>query len=242
MLTIVLFLIIHHFTSLFVQTFFQHRYAAHQLFTMSKGWEKFFFVLTWITQGSSYLSPSTYGRMHRMHHAFADTEKDVHSPKNDPTILKMMLKTKYWYMGIFRGEIIVEDRFLGNLPEWRSFDVFAHGMRSRIVWGFLYLLFYLYFAPSYWLLFLLPIHFFMGPIHGVVINWFSHKFGYRNHKTQDTSTNLFPVEILMMGEGLHNNHHHSATNPNFAQKWFEIDPTYLSMWFMDKLNIIQLKK
>ena len=82
----------------------------------------------------------------------------------------------------------------------------------------------------------------MGPIHGVIINWFSHKIGYRNHSTKDTSTNLFPVEVLMLGEGLHNNHHYSATRPNFAQKWFEIDPTYVSMWIMDKLKIIRLKE
>lgn len=242
MLAILLFLVIHHFLSLFVQTFFQHRYAAHQLFTMSKFWERFFFVSSWIAQGSSYLSPSTYARLHRMHHAYADTEKDVHSPKNDPSIWKMLMKTKYWYMGIFRGELKVEERFCKDLPEWEPFDTFAHGMPSRIMWGFLYLCFYLYFAPSLWLILLLPIHFFMGPIHGVIINWFSHKIGYRNHTTKDTSTNLFPVEMLMLGEGLHNNHHHAATRPNFAQKWFEIDPTFISMWVMDKLKIIRLKK
>ena len=242
MLAIVLFLVIHHFSSLFVQTFFQHRYAAHQLFTMSKFWERFFFVLTWVTQGSSYLSASTYGRMHRMHHAFADTEKDVHSPKNDPTIWKMLMKTVYWYMGIFRGEIEVEERFKHDLPEWKRFDNFAHGMPSRIGWGVIYLCFYLYFAPSLWLLLLLPVHFFMGPIHGVIINWFSHKVGYPNHNTNDTSTNLFPIEVIMLGEGLHNNHHYAPTRPSFAQKWFEFDPTFGAIWVMDKLNIIQLKK
>lgn len=242
MLAIILFLVIHHFTSLFVQTFFQHRYAAHQHFTMSKNWEKFFFVLTWITQGSSYLSAPTYGKMHRMHHAFADTVMDVHSPKNDKTILRMMIKTKNYYMGIFRGTFVVEERFLGDLPEWKSFDHFAHSMPSRIGWGLAYLAFYLYFAPSYWFLLLLPIHFLMGPIHGVIINWFAHKVGYRNHKTLDTSTNMFPVEVLMLGEALHNNHHQAATRANFAQKWFEFDPTYAAEWVMDKLNIIQLKK
>jgi stearoyl-CoA desaturase (delta-9 desaturase) len=48
------------------------------MFTMSKAWEKFFYILSWIFQGSSYLSPRAYGIMHRMHHAYADTEKDPH--------------------------------------------------------------------------------------------------------------------------------------------------------------------
>jgi stearoyl-CoA desaturase (delta-9 desaturase) len=177
-----------------------------------------------------------------MHHTYVDTDKDVHSPKNDGTILKMMIKTKDYYMNIYTGKFKVEDRFLDNLPEWKSFDTFAHGIASRTAWGVLYILFYIYFAPSLWFLFLIPIHLLMGPIHGVIINWFSHKVGYRNHDSNDTSTNLFPVEVLMLGEGLHNNHHHSASRANFAQKWFEIDPTYISIWVMDKLNIIQLKK
>ena len=35
---------------LFFQTFFLHRYAAHQTFTMTKGMEKVTYVLTWIFQ------------------------------------------------------------------------------------------------------------------------------------------------------------------------------------------------
>lgn len=242
MFAIVLFLIIHHFSAMFIQTFFQHRYASHQQFTMSKFWERFFFVFAWISQGASYVSASTYAQMHRMHHAYSDTEKDVHSPKNDPSIWKIFMKTKYWYLGIYFGKIEVDERFKHNLPEWKSFDSFAHGMPSKITWGILYICFYFYFAPSLWLLLLLPFHIFIAPIHGMIINWFAHKVGYRNHKTKDTSTNMLPIEILSLGEGLHNNHHYSPMRANFAQKWFEFDPTYAAIWVMDKLNIIQLKK
>ena len=51
---------------LFFQSFFLHRYAAHQLFTMSKTMERITFVLTWVFQGSSYLSAYGYGIMHRI--------------------------------------------------------------------------------------------------------------------------------------------------------------------------------
>ena len=44
---------------------------------MSKFGEKLCYVLTWVTQGSNYLSAYGYGVMHRMHHAYADTEKDL---------------------------------------------------------------------------------------------------------------------------------------------------------------------
>ena len=80
MTVIFLFLILHWYLSLFGQTFFLHRYAAHKMFTMSKAWEKFWYVYTWVMQGSSYLNARAYAILHRMHHAYSDTEKDVHSP------------------------------------------------------------------------------------------------------------------------------------------------------------------
>jgi stearoyl-CoA desaturase (delta-9 desaturase) len=42
---------------------------------MSKFWERFFYLFAYITQGSSYLSPRAYAILHRMHHAYTDTEK-----------------------------------------------------------------------------------------------------------------------------------------------------------------------
>ena len=54
---ILIFFVAHWYLSLFFQTFFLHRYAAHKAFTMSKRTEKVFYVLTWIFQGSNYLSP-----------------------------------------------------------------------------------------------------------------------------------------------------------------------------------------
>jgi len=54
---------------------------------MNKGWERFFFFFAWLTQGSSYLSPRAYGIMHRIHHAYTDTELDPHSPAYDKNLL-----------------------------------------------------------------------------------------------------------------------------------------------------------
>ena len=67
----------HWYLSLFVQTIFLHRYASHQMFTMSKSWEKVFFFLTFLTQGSSFLNPRAYAILHRLHHKHSDTEKAV---------------------------------------------------------------------------------------------------------------------------------------------------------------------
>ena len=47
-MTIILFIIVLWYGGLFFQTFFLHRYAAHQTYTMSKTAERITFVLTWI--------------------------------------------------------------------------------------------------------------------------------------------------------------------------------------------------
>ena len=82
---------------------------------MSKFWEKVCFILSYITQGSSYLSPYTYGLLHRMHHAYADTKKDPHSPKYDGNLFKMMWKTKNIYHSIFTEQVKPHKKFYGNL-------------------------------------------------------------------------------------------------------------------------------
>ena len=208
---------------------------------MSKSWEKFFFVLSWITQGSSYLSPRTYGAMHRLHHAYADTEKDPHSPKWDKNVFTMMWRTKKVYDSIGRARMKLAPKFLKGLPEWKSFDVFGELWLSRVFWGLVYVGFYILFADYWWMYLLLPIHFFMGPFHGAIINWLAHKYGYRNYEVKDTSKNILPVDLLMWGEGFHNNHHKFGGRANFGVKWFEIDPMYPIIWTMDKLKIIRLR-
>ena len=113
MTVILVFFVASWYLSLFFQTFFLHRYAAHKAFTMSKFTERVVYVLTWIFQGSNYLSPYGYGVMHRMHHAFADTEDDPHSPKYDETIWNMMWKTKTIYSDIANKRLIPEKRLRG---------------------------------------------------------------------------------------------------------------------------------
>lgn len=235
------FLILHWYLSLFFQTFFHHRYAAHAMFTMSKGWEKVFFILSWIFQGSSYLSPYAYGILHRMHHAHTDTDLDPHSPKYDGNLFKMMWKTKNIYSDIFYGKVEVEDRFKKGVPKWTKFDSFGDFWPIRIAWGVLYSLFYIQFATAWWMFLFLPIHYFMGPFHGAIINWFAHKYGYVNFKMSDTSKNLLPLDFLMLGESYHNNHHKHASRANFGWKWWELDPVYPIIKIFNSLRIIRLK-
>jgi len=225
-MVLLLFFVVLWYSSLFFQTFFQHRYAAHGAFTMNKFWEKVFFIFTYLAQGSSYMSPRAYAIMHRMHHAYTDTEKDPHSPKYSKNIFSMMLRTHAIYSGIFKGTIEVEERFTKNLPDWPAFEKWAHSTVSRIIWVLAYSAIFIYFASTLWLLLLLPIVLAMGPIHGAIINWFAHKYGYINYRMRNTSQNLLHIDILMLGESYHNNHHKRPSAVNFGKRWHEIDPVY----------------
>ena len=239
---IVVFVLVLWYGGLFFQSFFLHRYAAHQTFTMSKTMERVTFFLTWVFQGSSYLSAYGYGIMHRMHHAYTDTEKDPHSPSHDPNMFAMMWKTKNIYQDINNERITIDTRFTKNVPQWKTFDLFAGSRFSRILWITGYVLFFAFFVTSWWQWILLPITFLMAPIHGVIINWFAHIYGYANFKMKNTSKNLFPFDFLMMGEGYHNNHHKHASNANFGVKWHEIDITFLIIKTLDALGFIKLKE
>lgn len=219
-MAIAIFFISHWFTSLFFQTFFLHRYAAHGMFTMSKFWERFFYILTFISQGSSFLNPRAYAILHRMHHAYSDSEDDPHSPHFSKNIFHLMIRTYKEYMDILENRR--GDKFRGRyIPEWEAFEKIIPRWGARIAFGSAYTLFYIIYAPNMWVFLLLPIHFFMGPIHGSIVNWFGHKWGYVNHReTNDKSRNTLPVDFLMLGELFQNNHHRFPTKPNFANKWF----------------------
>lgn len=241
-MAIAVFFICHWFGSLFFQTFFLHRYAAHRMFSMSQFWERVFFVLTYIAQGSSFLNPRAYAIMHRLHHAYSDTPKDPHSPHYFRSVLSMMVKTKHFYQNLINGKP-EEKKFTQNIPAWPQFERFANLWIPRLFWGIGYTTFYVFFATSSWMYLLLPLHYLMGPIHGAIVNWCGHKYGYVNYKdTHDHSRNTLPFDFLTLGELFQNNHHRFPSRSNFATKSFEVDPTYPIVRLLHWLGIIDLNK
>jgi stearoyl-CoA desaturase (delta-9 desaturase) len=243
-LLVILFFVLHWYLSLFSQTFFLHRYAAHKMFSMNKFWEKFFYAFTYIAQGSSYLTPRAYAVLHRMHHAYSDTEKDPHSPHHSGNALAMMWKTKEIYEKVYHRIFNTEPEFDRNYPEIPWIDKLGENMVSRIGWGTAYALVYIaafiWLQMPWWMFFFLPVHWLMGPIHGAIVNWSGHKYGYANFDNNDKSKNTLIVDFLCMGELFQNNHHKLPNRPKFSVKWFELDPTYMVMWVLNLFHIIRI--
>lgn len=239
---ILIFFLAHWFLSLFFQTFYLHRYASHKMFSTNKFTERIFHLLTFVCQGSSFLNPRAYAIMHREHHAFSDTEKDPHSPYFFTDVFQMMWRTAQSYK-LYEKRLKEPDaEFKGNYPEWRLLDYWGSTFFSRILFGCFYVAFYVVFATHWWMFLLLPIHLMMGPIHGAIVNWCGHKYGYANFDNGDKSKNTTPFDFFMLGELFQNNHHKRPNNANFAAKWFEFDPVYPVMKFMHWIRLIKLRE
>jgi len=238
---IVYFFIAHYLLSIFCQTFFLHRYGAHQMFTMNKFWERFFHLLTYIAQGSSYLNPRGYALLHRQHHAYSDTPRDPHTPTMYGNVFTMMWDTKKRYQDICERTVAVEGAFTKEkYPEWPLLDKIGFNRLSSVLWVAFYVTFYAVFATAWWQWLLLPAQILMGPIHGAIVNWCGHKYGYRNFNVSDKSRNTLPFDFVTFGELFQNNHHRFGLDPNFAKRWFEIDPTYQIIKVLSALRIVKL--
>ena len=240
-MVIIFIFIAHWYSSLFFQTVFLHRYASHQMFTMSKGWERVFFFLTFLTQGSSFLNPRAYAILHRLHHKHSDTEKDPHSPVFSKNIIKMNLDTVKHYESV-RLNKKDYSKYDFDVPRWPLLEKIGDHWITRITFMGLYTALYVEFATATWQYAFLPIHFVMGPLHGSIVNWCGHRYGYVNDKnTRDNSKNTLAFDFLMMGELFQNNHHSKPNDINFARRWFEIDPGYIFSKFLDKIKIFRIK-
>ena len=234
---ILIFFLTHWFLSIFCQTFYLHRYASHKMFTMSKPVERFFHLLTYLSQGGTYLVPRAYAIMHRMHHTYSDTEQDPHSPYFFKDIIQMMTHTRKLFVDLCNNKVDVNPKFLGNYPEWDFIDKIGNTWTSRIFWDF-----YIQFATHWWMYLLLPIHFLMGPLHGAIVNWFGHKYGYSNYDNKDHSKNTLFFDVFLGGELFQNNHHKHPNSANFAVRWWEFDPTYPIILLLNKIGVIKLRK
>lgn len=236
---ILIFFLLHWYLSLLFQSIFLHRYVSHGMYKMNAFWEKIFFLFTFLIQGSSFLNPAAYGLMHRKHHAYSDTEKDPHSPTQSNDVFSFNMKTFVQYRKLVNK--VLEKGFNNqDLPRWLWLEKLAELIMVRALFVVLYILFYIKYATSVWQFLFIPIHIFMGPIHGFIVNWFGHKVGYRNHKeVPDKSRNSLPIDLLMVGELYQNNHHRYPNKLNFAYRWFEVDLGFMVTYLFKRLKIIK---
>ncbi|HEY2584816.1 MAG TPA: acyl-CoA desaturase [Tepidisphaeraceae bacterium] len=69
------------------------------------------------------------------------------------------------------------------------------------------------------------------------INSVCHVWGGREFQTTDCSTNNFPIALLSLGEGWHNNHHAFPTSARHGLRWWQIDFSYMVIRAMAALGL-----
>ena len=230
------------YIAVFMQSFYLHRFAAHGMMNMSLFWSRFFYLITTITQGPSFINPRAYAILHTLHHGFSDTEKDPHSPHHTKSVVHMIYQTFNIYTDIRKRRIHQDFPIKRPCVEWDFFENINHTRLMRIVLVGVYFTLYWHLADSLWLWLLFPIHCFIGPLQGALVNWCGHKYGYVNfEEVKDQSRNTLKVDFLCFGELYQNNHHKYPKDINFAQKQGEKDLGLPLITFMANMGILTFK-
>lgn len=192
-----------------------HRYFAHGQFKTS-------IPIKWILGFLSTLGaigPIHYWIIqHKTHHIKADKEGDPHDPSRG---VFYAFYTWTFPQGANEKEYMKE-RFAKRLAINMSKDnfyLFFQKHHYTIIYIFCLLLFLI--DPI--LLSLYALAYCIDFLRLGLVNYFCHGYGYRNHNTNDKSTNNFIIGMLTFGFGWHNNHHANPGKLILTERWWEID-------------------
>jgi len=206
-----------------------HRLLTHRGFKAPRWLERFLAVCGTLALQSG---PIAWVTTHRVHHAFTETDRDPHSPRNG----------SYWaHIGwIFRGTAqnqpetavqryspdLIRDPFLRFLENYYfvtpmvvAVALFAIGGWQMAFWGIFTRTVLAW--HSTWL-----------------VNSATHLWGKRRFETRDDSRNNGFVAAITFGEGWHNNHHAYPRSARHGLVWHEIDPNWIQIWLLEKLGLI----
>jgi stearoyl-CoA desaturase (delta-9 desaturase) len=170
----------------------------------------------WLTTG---ITTVEWVACHRKHHAFSDREGDPHSPVQEG-VLEIVFGGVFFYKEAVKDQDMLEKYGKGCPTDW----IERHLYSKRTMAGLLTMMavdLMLFGIPTglvVWSCMAVWI-----PIFGNVINGIGHAFGYRNFDTKDSSRNIIPLGLWIVGEELHNNHHADPKSATFRAKWYEFD-------------------
>lgn len=208
-------------------TVYLHRCLSHRALTVHPAVAFAFRVILWISTG---IAPREWVAVHRRHHAYTDKEGDPHSP-----VLEGWAKVQFGNVVLYRRaarDKALVDRYSKDLPPDRWDRVlFDHSLLGLgIGVALLVLIFGWWFA-----LIAAVVHLVTYLLAGGAINGIGHTWGRRPY--DNLATNNQWLAWLVVGEGLHNNHHAAATSARMSLAKGEIDPAW---WFINLLSKMRL--
>jgi len=187
-----------------------HRYYSHKSFEFKYDWIKWLCTLIAILAGRG--SPIGWVYVHRIHHAYSDTDKDPHSPKNLGFKLFGFkhIEEHSGKMNFFLVKDLMNPVQL-KINEYYFLIILIFAVIMGLVDVSL-----LYFV---WIL---PV--FLIQLSQNSFNYFAHMYGHRNVDTRDNSTNNIWLWPFILGDAWHNNHHANASKLSTKVRWYEFDP------------------
>lgn len=215
-------------------TLYLHRAQAHRSVELHPVVSHFFRFWLWLTTG---MVTREWVAVHRKHHAKVETEEDPHSPR-----IKGINTVLWRGAELYREEAAkagtLEKYAHGTPTDWIERNLY--GRHSLLGVSLLLLInVALLGIPgiTVWALQMLWIPFWAAG----VINGAAHYWGYRNFETDDGSTNLTPLAVLIGGEELHNNHHAYPSSARFSMRPWELDIGWLYIRALSALGLARVR-
>jgi stearoyl-CoA desaturase (delta-9 desaturase) len=187
----------------------QHRFFSHRNFKTSNS-RQWLLYLSSLTTG---VNPVPYAIAHRHHHAHSDTANDVHSVH------------RKW------ADIFSPLTHHVTIKNAKVTRVIEHPTQKKInkFWWVLFIGYSLLFSIVSWqcIVYFALAGVGWNYVHMILLRvWLVHiklPGSYRNFNTTDKSWNNKWIQILDLGEGLHNNHHQYPNRYNQATASGEFD-------------------
>jgi stearoyl-CoA desaturase (delta-9 desaturase) len=221
--------------SMMAVTLYLHRDQAHRAIDLHPVLRHFFRFWVWMTSG---MITRDWVAIHRKHHAMVEREGDPHSPKVFG-LRKVLLEGAELYRVESLNAATLEKYGRGTPDDWIEWKLYRR-------WSWLGIFSMLTIDV---ILFGLPgitvyaVQMLAMPVFAAgVINGFGHAKGYRNFESDDMSTNVSPIAILIGGEELHNNHHAYPTAAKFSVRAWEFDIGWMYIQVMRAFGLCKVRR
>ncbi len=227
-------LLIAHLTLLSV-TVYLHRAMAHRSIELHPALAHVFRFILWACTGMRTVE---WVAVHRKHHAHCETENDPHSP------MVYGLKEVFFRGAELYAHEAAKAETIAKYGKGCPDDWIERRLYKPYIWlGIVFMLafnvaLFGVLGLSTWAVQMLCI-----PVLAAgVINGVGHHTGYRNYESEDTSTNVSPWGIVIVGEELHNNHHAYPSSARFSLRRWEFDLGWLYIRLFCLLGLAKVKR
>ncbi|MBV9242898.1 MAG: fatty acid desaturase [Acidobacteria bacterium] len=206
-----------------------HRLLTHRGYKAPRWLERFLATCGTLALQSG---PIAWVTTHRIHHAFTETDKDPHSPRNGT----------YWaHIGwIFRGTAQVQpmsairkyspdllrDPYLVWIDRYYYLTAVAAGVALWAIGGWSMVLWAIFFRTV------------VGWHATWLVNSATHLWGSRRFETRDDSRNNGLIAAITFGEGWHNNHHAYPRSARHGLGKAEFDVNWVQIRALERIGLI----